>query len=89
MVHRLTKFQKNVWEQIKPHLSEYDCKIDLTFDDEYSIYRLTNIGTHNIIIPPNQEVIYHFIDNSGEEKVKHFPINEFNISELINLFLSE
>lgn len=89
MGHRLTKHQKNVWEQIKPHLSNKDYKTELTFDDEYSVYRLSDIGNHNIIIPPKEEVIYHFIGNSGDVIIEHFTINESNINELINLFLSE
>jgi hypothetical protein len=82
MIHNLTKFQKNCWTKIKPHLVEgYGTQI--TFDDELQI----NFGIENgkvviDIFPKDEILLFIHFENDGFEK--HF-FNSSNLDTLIEI----
>ncbi len=71
---------------IKPHLEINDYKFDLTFDDEYIIYRETDLGNHLIIVPPNKQVIYTFIDVDKKETNSIYSMEDFDALEISRFF---
>jgi hypothetical protein len=82
MIHKLTKFQLEVWNKIKPHLVEGH-GTQVTFDDELQISFGIEGGKVSIDIFPQDEVLLfiHF-ENDGFEK--HF-FNSSNLDSLIEI----
>lgn len=87
MGYRLTKFQLGVWDKLQPFLKDTNCKFDLTFDDEYVIYRDSEYGSHNIIVPPKNEIIYSCKDNKGKSEVIIYSFEHVNVDEIVQKFL--
>ena len=82
MIQKLTKFQKQVWDQIKPHLKdEYEAQI--TFDDELQINFGVENGKVTIEVFPKHEILLHIkFESNGFEK--HF-FNSSNLNTLIEI----
>jgi hypothetical protein len=82
MIQKLTKFQKQVWDKIKPYLKEqYDAQI--TFDDELQINFGVENGKVSIEVFPKDEILLHIIfESNGFEK--HF-FNSSNLDSLIEI----
>lgn len=81
MTHKLTKFQQEVWNKLKPHFNEGNYGSELTFDDEFKITFTTERGSVTITIFTNQEILYLLNRNSGGFETQFFRLN--SIDELI------
>ena len=82
MTHKLTKFQLEVWNKIKPYLKEeYDTQI--TFDDELQINFSFGNGKIVLDVFPKDEVLL-FIHFESEGFEKHF-FNSSNLDYLIEI----
>ena len=82
MIHKLTKFQKEVLNKIKPHLKE-EYGTQITFDDELQI----NFGVENgkvviDVFPKDEVILFIHFENNGFEK--HF-FNSNNLNSLIEI----
>jgi hypothetical protein len=82
MIHKLTKFQKGVWEKIKPLIrEEFDSQI--TFDDELQIKFDIENGKVIIEIFPKDEVLLHVkFESEGFEK---YFFNSSNLESLTEI----
>lgn len=65
MTHKLTKFQQEVWNKLKPHFKTRNYGSELTFDDEFKVTFTTEKGSVTITIFTNQEILYLLNRNSG------------------------
>lgn len=82
MIHKLTKFQKKVWDKIKPNIKE-EYNSQITFDDELQITFDVENGKVSIEIFPKDEVLLHVkFESEGFEK--HF-FNSSNLDYLIEI----
>lgn len=82
MIQKLTKFQIEVWNKIKPHLKE-EYGTQITFDDELQI----NFGIENgkvviDVFPKDEVLLFIHFENEGFEK--HF-FNSSNLDSLIKI----
>jgi len=82
MIHKLTKFQLEVWNKIKLFLKEeYDAQIN--FDDELQINFSFDNGKIVLDVFPQDEVLL-FIHFEKEGFEKHF-FNSSNLDSLIDI----
>jgi len=82
MTHKLTKFQLEVWNKIKPYLKE-EYGTQINFDDELQINFSFENGKIVIDVFPQDEVLLfiHF-ENEGFEK---YFFNSSNLESLTEI----
>lgn len=81
MTHKLTKFQQEVWNKLKPHFNEGNYGSEITFDDELKVTFTMERGSIVLTIFPNEDILYTLIRNSGGFETQFFRLN--SIDELI------
>lgn len=86
MSHKITKFQKKVWEMLKDSINTENSQWVVTFDDDLTIEYDTENGTISIIIFPSNEIHLSIKYKNGTDVKGFFDLN--NLNNLINLIKS-
>ena len=83
MIHKLTKFQREVLDVLKPQFKNMEYGSELNFDDELKITFTTKRGSVILTIFPNEDILYTLNRNSGGYEVEFFRLKF--IDRLINI----
>lgn len=83
MSHKITKFQKKVWEMLKDSINTENSQWVVTFDDDLTIDYDTENGTISIIIFPSDEIHLSIKYKNGTDVKEFFDLK--NLNNLINL----
>lgn len=83
MTHKITKFQKKVWETLKDSINTENSQWVVTFDDDLTIEYDTEGGTISIIIFPTDEIHLSIKYKNGTNFKEFFDIT--NLNNLIKL----